>query len=630
MTKNDLKDILLDMKNNKKTIHDYEEFNGLSKKTITRDLINLIKEDLENFSFDNANDLTYIFQIFDLLSYLIKDDKILQKQVIKMLTSFHEKIVNIIKNRPKELSKTARREYELLKNIVDKLEDTNLRLMYLPLDLYDEAKNKFIFYLIFEYKNYDLVKSSVELYPHIVNLRDNDGNIIEKVIDKYLSYLNKYLKNQNFLPQFAYYKDILKLILNDEKLEISTPDKKNYLKKIKKFANENIYTRKEEKEKFTYYINFLTLSLDGYDTSKFEDLDYEYDVSESFSNAIISEAYRIYLSLDKELSNDYYIVSFDEKGANEIDDALSIQKDGSDLILGVHIADITNDIKLSSIIDDEAFRRCKSIYIFDECIPMYPSILSSDKLSLIEKKTRPVFSYYFRFDMSKSTLKDFNVVKENICLSKNATYNEFDSALYKGSGDKTFVKLVYDLCQVSPITEKSFNKDSMYFEVNNCIGANLGQKVVANSMCFTSFNIAKWFFEKNIPFIYRNHTLSDEKLDRLKELKRNLLMLNNQKNEFNRILLNEYPKAFYSSECLGHYGLGIKCYGTVTSPLRKYSDSLAERAVDTFIINNYNDDDILFFKDLIDKTCKNISSRVHFNKMYEKAYAEKLIARRKK
>ena len=221
MTKEELKDILLDMKNNKKSIYDYSLFREYSKKTITRDLINLVKEDVNTFSFDDTNDLTYIFQVLDLLSYLIKEDKILQKQIIKMLSSFHEKLVNFIKSRPKNLEKNAKSRYELLKNIVDKLEDTNLRLMYLPLDSYDEAKNKFIFYLIFEYKNYDLIKSSIKLYPHIVNLRDNEGSLIEKVIDKYLEHLNSYLEDFNNLPELIYYKDVLKLILDDEKLSFS-------------------------------------------------------------------------------------------------------------------------------------------------------------------------------------------------------------------------------------------------------------------------------------------------------------------------------------------------------------------------------------------------------------------------
>ena len=295
----------------------------------------------------------------------------------------------------------------------------------------------------------------------------------------------------------------------------------------------------------------------------------------------------------------------------------------------MHIPDITKDIKLFSVIDDEAFRRCSSKYAFDECIPLYPFILSKDKLSLLENKIRPALNYYFRFDMSRSFLKDFYVENANIKVTKNSTYKDFDRAFYKGIGDMDFTRLVYNLCQISPILEKSFNKDAMFYEVNNCNSSNMGRKVVANTLSYTNFNVAKWFFDNNIPFPFRNHKLSDEKLDRLKMLKRNLLLLNDRKNEFNKVLLNEYPKAFYSIICEGHNGLGVPYYGTISSPLRKYIDSLGERVVCKFMLDSYTDEDLEFYSNLVDKTCKNINSRAHLNKMYEKAYVNKLTARRK-
>lgn len=631
MKKEELKIALLDMKFNKnKTVHDYDIFNNNSKKSILREIMNLMKEDITNFSFDDINDLTYMFQALDLLSFFIKGDRILQKQIIKMLGDFHVQIVNIIKNRPDDLDRNARGRYEILKNIVDKIEDTNLRLIYLPLDTYDDAKNEFIYYLIFVYKNYDLVKSSIKLYPHIVNLRNNNESILEIVIDRYLSHLNDYLNNFDLLPEFMYYKDILKLILEDEKLSYSTADKKNYLKKIKKFAREHNYQNKEQKERFTYYINFLTMSLNGDDTSYFEDINYEYDTSETFNNAVQSEAYKIYINTSfTDFSNDNIIVTYDDPAPFEIDDALSVTKDGNDLILHVYISNVVDSIPLSSILYDEAFKRSESKYIDERCIPIYPSILSLDKLSLIEQKVRPAFNYHFRFDMSRGKLNDFKVEKNNIKVTKNLLYEDFDNAFYKGTGDPEFVRLVYDLCQISPIIEKTFNKDKIFFEATNCKSISMGKKVNANAMLYTGYNVAEWFYEHKLPFPFRNCKISDEKIDRLKELRKSLLLPEDKRKEFNRIILNEYPRAYYSSKCEGHSPLGVPYYGTITSPLRKDIDSLGERVEDKFMLNTYTDDDIEFYADLVDKTCKNVNSRTHINKMYEEAYASKLTAGRK-
>ena len=88
------------------------------------------------------------------------------------------------------------------------------------------------------------------------------------------------------------------------------------------------------------------MSLNGDSTDEFENLEYKFDIQEEFNPSVQSEAYKIHINFAENFfSNDFKIVSFDKEGTIEIDDALSVRKDGGIIIFGVHIADPTKKIK---------------------------------------------------------------------------------------------------------------------------------------------------------------------------------------------------------------------------------------------------------------------------------------------
>ncbi|MBP5242930.1 MAG: RNB domain-containing ribonuclease, partial [Clostridia bacterium] len=152
---------------------------------------------------------------------------------------------------------------------------------------------------------------------------------------------------------------------------------------------------------------------------------------EEFPLEVKNAAAAMPVSVDEKLGHgrldlrDKLIITVDGEDTRDIDDAISVERDGDDYLLGVHIADVTEYVKYKGALDKEAFRRGTSVYFPDRVLPMLPKELSNGICSLNEGVDRLTLSCFMRIGKN-GQVKEGKVCKSIIRSTHRTTYHEIE------------------------------------------------------------------------------------------------------------------------------------------------------------------------------------------------------------
>lgn len=580
-------------------------------------MMELFDRDIDNFKYDDENEITYIFSLMELLPDVVSNNKHLQETASYRLTELHTKIRELIHHKPLNMSSKQNSRYKLLKNILVKLEDTIIKLQYdIPPD-YDPNKEEFISYIIFNSKNINHLYIAVSQFPYIINIMDkNEQPLFNRVIDEYLKALDEYTSNPNLGPidDLIYYKRVINTILSCEKLILTDDDKKMLIDKLQSHLDNFKYEVTRQKEKHTYFINAIIMKLmDIEEENTVENLNYEYEVHDTFKATHNEEARKIYIlnSNVKGEESPRKIYTFDGPDAKELDDGLSISKQDGLYHLGVHIANPIKYIGTDSILYDEAKKRTRSIYFGNECIPMFPFNLSGDTMSLNEGKYTHAINHNFYIDEYSGELVKYEIDDKPIRVTKNKTYADFNESISHGNDDEDYFETLLLLSDIAPILGKVYNEDSVYQEFHNDNSKTLATSVVEKCMIYTNYNLAKLFNSKNLPYIYRCHEINEKEIKEIEDIQSRITMRRDNKDLVRdlEMLKNIFPRAYYTSENKGHIGLGTDYYSHTTSPLRRIADDISIECIYKFILGEYTKEDIKRYKEYIDMMSEQINAK---------------------
>lgn len=330
---------------------------------------------------------------------------------------------------------------------------------------------------------------------------------------------------------------------------------------------------------------------------------------------------------------DLAVFTIDGADTKDIDDAISLQtKKNGNVILGVHIADVSHYVDLEKELDLEARKRGTSVYLVDRVIPMLPCELSNGICSLNPGEIRLTLSCFMEITPTGMII-DHRISKTAIRSKYKMTYNDVneileDSDVAGGLEDRKTLLSKYssiiptlrqmmDLALV--LSDERTKKGSINFDIDEAkieLDENgkskhvalrerrIAERIIEEFMIACNNTIASRFFKKELPFVYRIHEEPD--VEKLRELATFLStfgykldgnaitskVLQNvlaecegtpSENIINRVLLRTLKKAKYSVENKGHFGLASEAYTHFTSPIRRYSDLTVHRIIKAFI-----------------------------------------------
>ncbi len=300
-----------------------------------------------------------------------------------------------------------------------------------------------------------------------------------------------------------------------------------------------------------------------------------------FPPEIISEAEcaaRKPLPEDVDTLFDKGVISIDSSYTRDVDDAISIESEGDDILVGVHITDVSHFVDRDSELEKDIRQRSTSIYFPDLLIPMMPPVLSESSASLTHSQLRPAISVVARFGADLK-IKNYKVLRSIVKVEEALTYDAADERIATpGSKESEMLAVAKSLREqrlaagalIFRDPELSVHiSDSGDIEVSVRDRENPSQILVSEFMIMANSLFAHYLKEHHIPAIYRSQPPPLEHVE----------------------LSDEYdPVASYRSKkvlargTLGldpepHSSLGLPQYITATSPLRRYTDLLMQRQI---------------------------------------------------
>lgn len=346
-----------------------------------------------------------------------------------------------------------------------------------------------------------------------------------------------------------------------------------------------------------------------------------------FSDEALAVAAAIPDQLDKEEiarrkdCRDILTFTIDPVDAKDFDDAISIRTlKGGYYEIGVHIADVSYYVHPDTQLDAEAYERATSVYLPDRVLPMLPEHISNVLCSLRPNEDKFTFSAIFQVN-KQGEVKQYWIGRTVIHSDRRFTYEEAQDIIESKQGDHAAeILLLNEIAQNlrSGRFKKgaiNFSSQEVRFQLND-EGKPIGivikeskeaHQLIEEFMLLANRTVATYVGKKQVnkqpvPFPYRVHDVPNEdKLeifaafasrfgykfnlndpDKIAESFNSMLEAVQGKPEqhvLEQLGIRTMAKAVYTTDNIGHYGLGFDDYCHFTSPIRRYPDVMVHRIV---------------------------------------------------
>lgn len=346
----------------------------------------------------------------------------------------------------------------------------------------------------------------------------------------------------------------------------------------------------------------------------------------------------------------WQMVTIDGEDAKDLDDAVSVTRDGENYVLGVHIADVTNYVQENSALDREALERGTSVYLVDRVIPMLPHALSNGICSLNAGEDRLALSCIMTVN-PKGNVIDHEIAETVINVDRRMTYTSVKKILDDRDEEerekyKELIPMFELMKELSCILRSrrkqrgsidfDFPETKMVLDENGVptdikpYDRNVATKIIEDFMLLANETVAEDYCWQELPFVYRTHEAPDEEKIRAlatfinnfgysmhigpneirpKEIQKLLAKADGTPEEslISRLALRSMKQARYTPENTGHFGLAAGYYTHFTSPIRRYPDLQIHRIIKDNLRGRMNEAKIEHYQTILPDVTKHAS-----------------------
>ena len=344
---------------------------------------------------------------------------------------------------------------------------------------------------------------------------------------------------------------------------------------------------------------------------------------------------------------DWQTVTIDGEDAKDLDDAITLTKEGDNYKLGVHIADVSNYVQEHSALDVEALSRGTSVYLVDRVIPHK---LSNGICSLNAGENRLTLSCVMTID-TKGNVIDHTIAESVIKVDRRMSYTSVKKILEDHDeneiGEYEELVPMFELMQelAAILRKKRMKRGSIDFDFPETkivlddkgkpveikpYERNVATKIIEDFMLIANETVAQDYFWQELPFVYRTHDNPDtEKIKKLstfinnfgysihigqdevhpKELQKLLQKIDGTPEEalISRLTLRSMKQAKYTTMSTGHFGLATPYYCHFTSPIRRYPDLQIHRIIKDNLRGRMNAKKIEHYDKILPEVAKHSS-----------------------
>ncbi|MEA5504150.1 ribonuclease R family protein [Halotia wernerae UHCC 0503] len=276
--------------------------------------------------------------------------------------------------------------------------------------------------------------------------------------------------------------------------------------------------------------------------------------------------------------NHLKVYTIDDESTTEIDDGLSweLLPDGQQR-LWVHIADPTRWLIPEDDLDLEARKRGSTVYLPTGMIPMFPELLATGPMSLVQGQVCCALSFGIVLDPT-GAVEDYCIHPSFIKPTYRLTYEDVDEMLQLGVQAEPEIEAIANWAR----QRKSWRYNQGAISINmpeamikvkddnidiDILDDSSSRQLVAEMMILAGEVAARYGQTHNIPLPFRGQPQPElPPEEELLQLPAGFVR--------SCAMRRCMPKSEMSITPVRHAGLGLDTYTQATSPIRRYSDLL--------------------------------------------------------